>query len=157
MLKAAGITGSPRFFHTTSSIENEKPKSPVADFIVENATVHDRTAGSRYTLSEWEWYTEGLLVKSRSRSLTGTLTNKMALGMRSVHDLMPDVVFMGSCADGGGYYHYSYAEVYGYNRFVLLGFYSFKRRQGKEVAAISGCYSPGAREELKSGFKRPLC
>ncbi|EEY56216.1 uncharacterized protein PITG_09019 [Phytophthora infestans T30-4] len=53
----------------------------------------------------------------------------MALGMRSVHDLMPDVVFMGSCADGGGYYHYSYAEVYGYNRFVLLGFYSFKRRQ----------------------------
>lgn len=50
--------------------------------------------------------------------VAGTLTNKMAPALRKVYDQMPDprwVVSMGSCANGGGYYHYSYSVV----RFVL--------------------------------------
>ena len=53
--------------------------------------------------------------------VAGTLTNKMAPAFRKVYDQMPEprwVVSMGSCANGGGYYHYSYAVVRGCDRIV---------------------------------------
>lgn len=51
--------------------------------------------------------------------VAGTLTNKMAPALRKVYDQMPEprwVVSMGSCANGGGYYHYSYSVVRGCDR-----------------------------------------
>lgn len=58
--------------------------------------------------------------------VAGTLTNKMAPALRKVYDQMPDprwVVSMGSCANGGGYYHYSYAVVRGVDRIVPIDIY----------------------------------
>ncbi|MFN3353104.1 MAG: NuoB/complex I 20 kDa subunit family protein [Brevundimonas sp.] len=58
--------------------------------------------------------------------VAGTLTNKMAPALRKVYDQMPDpryVVSMGSCANGGGYYHYSYSVVRGCDRVVPVDVY----------------------------------
>jgi NADH-quinone oxidoreductase subunit B len=58
--------------------------------------------------------------------VSGTLTNKMATAMRRVYDQMPEpkyVVSMGSCANGGGYYHYSYSVVRGCDRIVPVDVY----------------------------------
>ena len=51
---------------------------------------------------------------------------QMAPAFRRVYDQMPDpkwVVSMGSCANGGGYYHYSYSVVRGCDRIVPVDIY----------------------------------
>ena len=58
--------------------------------------------------------------------VAGTLTNKMATPLRKLYDQMPEpryVISMGSCANGGGYYHYSYAVVRGCDRVVPVDIY----------------------------------
>jgi NADH-quinone oxidoreductase subunit B len=58
--------------------------------------------------------------------VAGTLTNKMAAALRNVYDQMPEpryVMSMGSCANGGGYYHYSYSVVRGCDRIVPVDIY----------------------------------
>ena len=47
--------------------------------------------------------------------VAGTLTNKMAPALRKVS--------MGSCANGGGYYHYSYSVVRGCDKIVPVDIY----------------------------------
>jgi len=69
---------------------------------------------SRYDLDRF-----GIIFRASPRQsdimiVAGTLTNKMAPALRKVYDQMPEprwVLSMGSCANGGGYYHYSYSVV----------------------------------------------
>ena len=85
-----------------------------------------QAAASRYDMDRF-----GLLFRSSPRQsdlmiVAGTLTNKMAPALRRVYDQMPDpkwVISMGSCANGGGYYHFSYAVVRGCDQIVPVDVY----------------------------------
>ncbi|QED23658.1 NuoB/complex I 20 kDa subunit family protein [Candidatus Deianiraea vastatrix] len=85
-----------------------------------------QTAGSRYDLDKF-----GVVFRASPRQsdvmiVAGTLTNKMAPVLRKVYDQMAEpkwVISMGSCANGGGYYHYSYSVVRGCDRIVPVDVY----------------------------------
>ncbi len=83
-------------------------------------------AASRYDMDRF-----GLLFRPSPRQsdvmiVAGTLCNKMAPALRKVYDQMAEpryVISMGSCANGGGYYHYSYSVVRGCDRIVPVDVY----------------------------------
>ena len=80
----------------------------------------------RYDLERFGMAPRGSPRQSDVMIVAGTLTNKMAPALRKVYDQMPEpryVVSMGSCANGGGYYHYSYAVVRGCDRVVPVDIY----------------------------------
>ena len=80
----------------------------------------------RYDMERFGMAPRGSPRQSDLMIVAGTLTNKMAPALRKVYDQMPDpryVLSMGSCANGGGYYHYSYSVVRGCDRVVPVDVY----------------------------------
>jgi len=81
---------------------------------------------ARYDLDRY-----GIIFRASPRQsdvmvVAGTLTNKMASAVRRVYEQLAEprwVVSMGSCANGGGYYHYSYSVVRGCDRIVPVDVY----------------------------------
>mmetsp|Transcript_425 Transcript_425/g.580 ORF Transcript_425/g.580 Transcript_425/m.580 type:complete len:227 (-) Transcript_425:34-714(-) len=84
------------------------------------------TMAARYDMDRF-----GIVFRASPRQsdvmiVAGTLTNKMAPALRKVYDQLSEprwVISMGSCANGGGYYHYSYAVVRGCDRIVPVDVY----------------------------------
>lgn len=85
-----------------------------------------QTAASRYDLDRFGAVFRPSPRQSDVMIVAGTLTNKMAPVLRRVYDQMPDpkwVISMGSCANGGGYYHFSYSVTRGCDRIVPVDVY----------------------------------
>lgn len=79
------------------------------------------TTVSRYDLDKF-----GLIFRASPRHadliiVSGTLTNKMSPALHRIYEYHSDpkwVISMGSCANGGGYYHHSYSVVRGCNKII---------------------------------------
>jgi NADH-quinone oxidoreductase subunit B len=84
------------------------------------------SAAARYDLDRF-----GIILRPSPRQsavmvVAGRLVNKMAPALRRVYDQMAEprwVISMGSCANGGGYHHYSYSVVRGCDRIVPVDVY----------------------------------
>jgi NADH-quinone oxidoreductase subunit B len=85
-----------------------------------------QAAMPRYDMERFGVAPRGSPRQSDLLIVSGTLTNKMAPALRKIYDQMPEpryVISMGSCANGGGYYHYSYSVVRGCDRIIPVDLY----------------------------------
>lgn len=81
---------------------------------------------SRYDLDRF-----GVIFRASPRQsdliiVSGTLTNKMAAPLKRLYLQQSDpkwVISMGSCANNGGYYHFSYSVVRGCNKIIPVDLY----------------------------------
>ena len=78
------------------------------------------------TVSRYDFDKFGVIFRPTPRQsdlfiISGTLTNKMAPALLRLYNQTSNpkwVISMGSCANGGGYYHYSYSVVPGCNKII---------------------------------------
>ncbi|MBC5781951.1 NADH-quinone oxidoreductase subunit B [Ramlibacter sp. USB13] len=84
------------------------------------------TAAARYDFDRFSMIPRASPRQADLMIVSGTLTNKMAPAIRKVYDQMAEpryVISMGSCANGGGYYHYAYSVVRGCDRILPVDVY----------------------------------
>ena len=83
------------------------------------------------TVSRYDFDKFGVIFRPSPRQsdfliISGTLTNKMAPALLRIYNQLAKpkwVISMGSCANGGGYYHYSYSVVPGCNQVIPVNSY----------------------------------
>ena len=83
-------------------------------------------AAARYDMERFSMIPRASPRQADLMFVSGTLTNKMARALRRVYDQMAEpryVISMGSCANGGGYYHHGYSVVRGCDRIVPVDIY----------------------------------
>lgn len=127
--KKSSDTGAEYVITKLDAIQNWARKSsiwPMTFGLACCAVEMIHTGASRYDFDRY-----GIIFRPSPRQsdvmiVAGTLTNKMAPALRKVYDQMAEpryVISMGSCANGGGYYHYSYSVVRGVDRIVPVDIY----------------------------------
>lgn len=85
-----------------------------------------QAAASRYDMDRFGMLFRPSPCQSELMIVAGTLPNKMAPALRKVYVQMTEskwVLSLGSCANGGGYYHYSYSVVRGCDQIIPVDVY----------------------------------
>ena len=83
------------------------------------------------TVSRYDFDRFGIIFRATPRQsdliiVAGTLTYKMAPALRRIYEQVTNpkwVISMGSCANGGGYYHYAPTVVKGCNKIIPVDLY----------------------------------
>lgn len=83
------------------------------------------------TVSRYDFDRFGIIFRATPRQadliiVAGTLTYKMAPALRRIYEQVSNpkwVISMGSCANGGGYYHHAMTVVKGCNKIIPVDLY----------------------------------